>query len=80
MAREDDEALKAAEVDMLEMPRVLDPHNPENVIKASEESFEDVCTVMQENGVVNPKDLTEFEFYSKLRYYEKKHSKNGGSK
>lgn len=35
-------------------------------------SFENLCIVMQEAGVTNPKELTKFEFEERINYFIKK--------
>jgi hypothetical protein len=57
-------------------PLVFNPYETSNVLRTSELTFEEICTTMQEQGVTDPKKLTEYEFYSKLSFYEKKF-KNG---
>lgn len=53
-------------------PHTFDPYEKENVISVSEQQFENVCNTMEDQGSHKPKELTEFEFYHKLRFYEKK--------
>jgi hypothetical protein len=53
-------------------PMCFNPYEEKNILRSSEMIFEDLCSVIEEQGVINPKRLSEFEFYSKLRYYEKK--------
>lgn len=79
-AEGNDEEENRIAAELLDKPKNFNPYDPENIIKVAEESFEDICTVMEENGVAEPKALTEFEFYSKLRFYNKKYQKDGGSK
>jgi hypothetical protein len=50
----------------------FDPYEAKNVLRVAELGFEDTVVVMEEQGISRPKDLSEFEFYSKLRFYEKK--------
>jgi hypothetical protein len=64
---------------LLEKPKCFNPYDPGSVLMNSEESFENICTTLQENGIVDPKGLSEYEFYSKLKFYEKKYKKNGNS-
>lgn len=53
-------------------PAVFDPADPQNSIVKMELSFESLCTQLEELGVQNPKRLTVFEFYSKIRYFKAK--------
>ncbi len=66
------EELDEMELQLLDKPMSFNPIDPANVLISAENSFEEVCATLQENGVNEPKQLTEFEFYSRLRYYEKK--------
>lgn len=59
----------------MQKPVKFKPQDPENVVMKNESSFEEVVAMMQENGVVNPKEMSEFEFYKRLQYYEKKFQK-----
>jgi hypothetical protein len=54
-------------------PQVFNPYDKDNVITGGEVSFEEVCATLEENGVREPKRLSEFEFYAKLQYYQKKY-------
>lgn len=40
-----------------------------------EMSFENLCTALEELGVKDPQNLTVFQFYSKVAYFEKKKQK-----
>lgn len=53
-------------------PRNFDSQDEHNVIKAMEVSFENVCTNLEELGIMDPHNLTVFSFYSKIAYFEKK--------
>lgn len=55
-------------------PKNLNPSDTKNYIKQIEMSFEDLCTSMEELGVKDPKRLSIFEFYGKIRYFEAKKS------
>lgn len=57
-------------------PYKFNPYDTDNILMIHEKQFEDLCCSMEENGVANPKELTEFEFYSRLKYYEKKYKDN----
>ena len=47
----------------------------ENVLIVMEQEFESMVAALSENGVVNASELTVFEFYSRIKYFEKKSSK-----
>ena len=76
--------LDAIEVYFLneQKPMRFNPYEKDNVLMSGENSFEDVCATMQENGITDPKNLTEYEFYSRLKYLQEKYKKqsHGASK
>jgi hypothetical protein len=53
-------------------PKNFDSQDPENLVSKMEKAFESVCAALESNGVVNPKKLTVFEFYSRVYFFEKK--------
>lgn len=53
-------------------PKNLNPGDTRNYIKTLELSLENVCTGLEEAGITNPKELTVFEFYAKIHYFETK--------
>ena len=58
-------------------PRYL-MQNKMNEVIEMEKSFEQSCSVLQDNGIQNPKALNVFEFYSKIEFLETKlKDKNG---
>lgn len=59
-------------------PRNLNENNSDNYIKALDLSFENICTSMEEMGVHNPRELTVFQFNSKISYFKKKRNKTHG--
>lgn len=54
------------------LPKNFDSTDVDNYIKRIEISFESLCTSMEELGVAKPGDLSVFQFYTKLTYFEKK--------
>lgn len=56
-------------------PSVFNPYEPDCYYVLNEKSFEEVCMMMEESGVTNPKDLTVLEFQSKINYLQKKSEK-----
>lgn len=48
----------------------------ENCLIRMEAEFESMAAALGENGVTNAADLTIFEFYSRVKYFEKKAQKN----
>lgn len=53
-------------------PKIFIEGHPDNCITLAEIAFEELCSVLESMGVSNPKRLTVFEFYSKIRYFKKK--------
>ena len=51
-------------------PLKFNPWETDNVVLEAEQGFEEVCATLEENGVHNPKGLSEWEFYSRLSYYQ----------
>ncbi len=58
-------------------PKNFDPSDPNNDVNSMLSSFEDLCANIEDLGVTNPYKLTVKRFYSRVRYYKKKHSKQG---
>jgi hypothetical protein len=56
----------------VQRPMCLDPHDPGNVVKKSEEQLAEMIAVMEDNGTTNAGQLSEFDFYSRCRYLKKK--------
>lgn len=54
-------------------PVVFSPYQKDNAIMEGERSFEAICITLSENGMSNPKKMTEFEFYSSIVYFQKKY-------
>lgn len=53
-------------------PKCFNPFSEENFLIAEEREFEELCNAMSDNGVIEVKQSTVFEFYSKVHYLEKK--------
>lgn len=56
-------------------PKNFDNSDPDNYIKRMELSFENLCTALEELGVKDPAELSVFQFYNKITYFEKKKQK-----
>lgn len=56
-------------------PENFDGESAENVFKKMDMSFEYFCASLEEAGVQNPKQMTTFEFYSRVNYYRSKNKK-----
>lgn len=56
-------------------PYNFDPYDPGNVLRDREVNFMDMVNSMEDSGAQGAARLTEFAFYSKIRYFEKKHAR-----
>lgn len=56
-------------------PKSFNPYNKENELIRHEQEFESMCAALEENGVKDAKELTVYEFYSRISYYDKKANK-----
>lgn len=64
-------------------PGNYDSRDPGNEESSQERSFENLCVLMQDNGVGNPKGETVYAFYTRIQYLNKKFktkSQNDGTK
>lgn len=55
-------------------PKVFNPYSDECVLVENDKQFEEVCNSIQESGL-SVSDATVFEFYSKIKYLEKRSKK-----
>ena len=62
---------------LLTLPRIFTPNSKHNHVVAMDNTFEDVCCVMEDNGVARAKAFTVFEFFSRINFYERKFKNNG---
>ena len=53
-------------------PKNFDPFDSGNDIIKHDKEFEAMCSSMEEAGMNEAKNLTVFEFYSRIEYFEKK--------
>lgn len=53
-------------------PKSFNPYSPDNVLLSQEQDFESMCAALEENGVKDAGLMTVFEFYSRVKYFEKK--------
>lgn len=65
--------LKKLEKDIaaFDKPGIFDQDNPENTVLKMELYFENLCSLLENNGIQNTKFLSTFEFYSRLSYLKK---------
>jgi hypothetical protein len=67
---------ESKKIDLL-IAEMISPKNysntdPQNIVLTQKKAFDDLCTILESHGCVAPKKLTVFEYYSKLKFYEKK--------
>ena len=55
-------------------PKDFNPFT-ENCLIKQEQEFESMAAALSENGIQNASNLTVFEFYSRVKYFEKKGKK-----
>lgn len=53
-------------------PKSFNPFNSDNELARSDVQFENMCAALEENGVKDASGMTIFEFYSRVKYFEKK--------
>ena len=56
-------------------PWVFNPFDEACVLVLNDKSFEEICSGMEESGIMSPKSLSTFEFYGKVAYLNKKAEK-----
>lgn len=56
-------------------PWVFNPYEEDCILVINDKTFEEICAGMEDSGINNPKELTTFEFYSKIAYLNKKAEK-----
>ncbi len=57
-------------------PGVMNPYDNRCIINKSELMFEQMMAMMQENWNVDTREMTEFEFFSKIKYLSNKHQQS----
>lgn len=58
-------------------PKRFSSEDKENVILQHDNAFENLCIALEQSGIQQPKKLTVFEFYKRLKYIEKQNKKHG---
>lgn len=48
-----------------------------NSLREHGKSFENMLTVLEENGATNPRELTAYQLRAKIEFYEKRAEANG---
>ena len=56
-------------------PSEFSIHDPENVLRRRDISFEGLCAAMEEAGTQHAKSMNTFEFYHRVDYYDRKAKK-----
>jgi hypothetical protein len=57
-------------------PKDYDENNTMSAINQMDKAFENLCSSLEEMGVSRPKELTVFEFESKIEYFKRKKTEN----
>jgi hypothetical protein len=60
-------------------PKNFNTSDPKGVLVEMDNSFEDVCFLLEHHGVSNPKELSVYEFQKRLEIIERKLPKKNGS-
>jgi len=60
----------------LKKPYSFDPHDPDNILLKVDTSFQETTNVMEDNGQTNVRDLSEFEYFHKIKFLQKKFKTN----
>ena len=56
-------------------PKSFNPFNNENELIRLDQQFESISAALEENNVSNVANMSMFEFYSRVKYFEKKSKK-----
>lgn len=56
-------------------PKSFAPYDTNNELIRLEKEFENMSAALSENGIQNASELTVFEFYSRVGYFERKTKK-----
>jgi hypothetical protein len=56
----------------LHSPQEFNSGDPDNVLKAIDESFQNVCAALQEAGIADPKTLSTYEFHHRVEFFSKR--------
>jgi hypothetical protein len=56
----------------LQRPLNFNPFEKDNAIVKHEKSFEEILAAMEESGATDARKMTEFSFYCRMQYLEKK--------
>lgn len=76
LLREEDHSEELAEIEewlMLQaLPGIHTPNNPANEEIKQRRTFENLCVLMEDNGVGNPREQTVYSFYSRIVHLKNK--------
>jgi hypothetical protein len=61
-------------------PQDFDSDSPENAALKMDSNFEQLCTILESNGVAHAENLTTLQFYSRLEYFKKINSPTKAAK
>lgn len=59
----------------LNKPKVFNPYADDCILTENDKTFEEICNAMEESGFMSVRNVTVFEFYSKIAYLEKRAAK-----
>lgn len=67
-------AIKAIDVWLLKQaaPKNFDGENSENELVSQQNSFQSVCSALEEMSIQNPHKLSTFRFYSLIKHFKNK--------
>lgn len=58
-----------------QLPYKFRPNEPDNILRVQEAQFEETVNTMEDQGHFDPKNLSEYSFYHKLLFLQKKLTK-----
>lgn len=70
--REDDYKEMLSYFINLQAPKIIDPRNDSSIINQIDSEFENTVNIIEDEGHFNPKGLTEFSYYNKMIFLQKK--------
>lgn len=55
------------------IPDVFDIRSTKNALKRADETFQNILSGFEINGTTNTKDLMTFDFFARMKFYEKRY-------
>jgi len=56
-------------------PKTMNPRDEQNTVLNFERNLESSCMELEQRGVVNPSELTVYQFYSRIQHFQKEAKK-----